>query len=145
MIDFGEFFEKEFFIKLIGVDDIFQRAKTRKATAYAGGVPVKKKPDRFGCGFQKIFHAGFGNFKIIVHDEHRISLFPQICLCAGANKNGLATILFFQAICNAHQIMRLEDFDPFPACFDDSLPFPFAEQTADCVKRCAGHFCHILP
>ena len=48
--DFGEFFDKEFFIKLIGVDDIFQRAKARKTAAHAGGVPVNKKPDSFGCG-----------------------------------------------------------------------------------------------
>ena len=48
--DFGEFFDKELFIKLIGIDDIFQRAKTREATAYAGGVPVNKKSDSLGCG-----------------------------------------------------------------------------------------------
>jgi hypothetical protein len=74
--DFCEVFEKEFFIKFISVDDIFQRAKARKTTAYAGGMPVNKKPDRIGCGFQNTFHAGFGNFKIIVYHAHRISLSP---------------------------------------------------------------------
>jgi hypothetical protein len=75
--DFGEFFDKEFFIKLIGVNDIFQRAKARETAADAGGVPVEKKPGGFGCGFQNTFHAGFGNLKIIVHHAHRISFFPR--------------------------------------------------------------------
>ena len=46
----GEVFEKEFFIDLISLDDILQRAKAREATAYAGGAPVQKKPGGFGCG-----------------------------------------------------------------------------------------------
>jgi hypothetical protein len=75
--DFGEFFDKEFFIKLIGIDDIFQRAKARETTADAGGVPVQKKPGSFGRGFQNTFHAGFRNLKIIVHHEYRISLSPE--------------------------------------------------------------------
>jgi hypothetical protein len=75
--DFGEFFEKEFFIKLISVDDVFQRTKARETTAYAGGMTVNKKPGGFGCGLQNTFHAGFRNLKIIVHHEYRISLSPE--------------------------------------------------------------------
>jgi hypothetical protein len=74
--EFAEVFEKQFFIKLVRVDDIFQRAKASEAAAYAGSVPVKKKPDRIGCGLQNAFHAGFRNFKIIVHHAYRISLSP---------------------------------------------------------------------
>jgi hypothetical protein len=75
--EFGEVFAKAFFIKLVCVNDIFQRAKTREAAAHAGSVPVKKKPDRIGCGLQNTFHAGFKNLKIIVHHGHRISLSPE--------------------------------------------------------------------
>lgn len=75
--NFGEFFKKEFFIKLIGVDDTFQRAKARKTAAYAGGMPVNKKPDSLGCGLQNTFHACFRNLKNIAHGEHRISFFPR--------------------------------------------------------------------
>jgi hypothetical protein len=76
--DFGEFFDKEFFIKLIGVDDVFQRTKARKTTAYAGGMTVNKKPGSFGRGLQHAFHACFTNFKNIAHGEHRISFFPRV-------------------------------------------------------------------
>jgi hypothetical protein len=75
--DLREFFDKEFLIKLIGVDDIFQRAKARETTADAGSVPVKKKSRSFGRGLQNTFHIGFRNFKKIIHDEHRISSFPR--------------------------------------------------------------------
>jgi hypothetical protein len=49
-VDLGEFFEKELSIKVIGVDDIFQRTKARETTAHTGGVPVNEKPGGFGCG-----------------------------------------------------------------------------------------------
>ena len=75
--DFCEFFDKEFFIKLISIDDVFQRTKARETTAYAGGAPVQKKPGGFRCGFQNTFHAGFRNLKIIVHHGYRISLSPE--------------------------------------------------------------------
>ncbi len=139
--DPGEFFDKEFFIKLIGIDDIFQRAKARKTTAYAGGMTVNKKPGGFGCGLQNTFHACFRNFKIIVHHAHRISLSPNIVFALAQIR---IVILFFQTVCNAYQIVRLDDLDFLPACFDDLLPLPFAEQAADCVKRGASHLCHIL-
>jgi hypothetical protein len=76
-VDPGEFFEKEFFIKMISLDNIFQRAKARETTAYAGGVPVQKKPGGFGCGLQNTFYTGFRNFKNIAHSKYRISSFPR--------------------------------------------------------------------
>jgi len=140
--DFGEIFEKELFIKLVGVDDIFQRAKACKAATHACSVPVKKKPDRIGCGFQNTFHAGFRNLKIIVHHEYRISLSPETVF---ALAQIITVKLFFQTVCDSYQIVRFEDLDLFPACFDDLLPLPFAEQAADSVERGTSHLCHILP
>ena len=102
--DFGEFFDKEFFIKLIGVDDVFQRTKARETTAYAGGVPVKKKPGGFGCGLQNTFHAGFRNLKIIVHDGYRISFFPVLSL--RWRKQGLRNQTLFAAFLTAWLEMK---------------------------------------
>ena len=75
--DFGEFFEKELFIKVIGVDDIFQCTKACETTANAAGVLVKKKSRSFGRRLQNTFHIGFRNFKNIAHGELRISFFPR--------------------------------------------------------------------
>ena len=75
--DFGEFFKKQLFIKLVCIDDIFQCTKARETTAHAGGMPVKEKPGRFGPGRQNVLHAGFRNFKKIAHAEHRISHSPK--------------------------------------------------------------------
>jgi hypothetical protein len=76
--DFGKFFDKEFFIKFIRVDDVFQRTKAREAAADAGGMPVNKKPGGFGCGLQNTFHACFRNLKNIAHGGYRISSFPRV-------------------------------------------------------------------
>jgi hypothetical protein len=76
-VDPGEFFEKELFIKVIGVDDIFQRTKACETTANAAGVLVKKKSRNFGRRLQDTFHIGFRNFKNVAHGGYRISSFPR--------------------------------------------------------------------
>ena len=106
----GEFFDKEFFIKLIGVDNIFQRTKARETTAYAGGAPVQKKPGGFRCGFQNTFHAGFRNLKIIFHSRYRISSFPRAVFALA--QTGFAPIMRIGKSslgCNSHYLAGSEN------------------------------------
>ena len=71
----------------------------------------------------------------------RISFFPRVVFALAQ----ISEWLFSQAVSNTYQIVRLQNFDPLPAGFEDAFSLPVAEQTADSVKRGPGHLCHILP
>ena|SRR3990172_2126080 len=50
----------------------------------------------------------------------------------------------WEAVGDSDKIVRLEDPDPLPAGFDESLTFPFTKQPADRVQGGPGHFGQIL-